>query len=133
MLTQDPLSGELAYKPVQATTLRPAAKMMTIHLGSETIRATRGHPFWVCGQGWTMAKHLSVGAIIHTLHGAALVDSVEEGRPAEAYNLIVSEIGTYFVGDRGILVHDNTPLQENVARVPGMIDAPVVRQEKALK
>jgi len=39
-----------------------------------------------------------------------------------AYNLIVPDDNSYFVGDRGILVHDNTPRRPTAAIVPGLIE-----------
>jgi hypothetical protein len=120
VLAQDPQSGELAYKTVQRVTLRPASPLLKIGFGSEAVSATRGHPFWVNGKGWSMAKQLTIGDVLHTLSGAAVVDSCEELPAREAYNLVVSDFGTYFVGNRRILVHDNLPLQETTALVPGL-------------
>ena len=37
-----------------------------------------------------------------------------------AYNLIVADFDSYFVGDRGILVHDNTPRRPTAAILPGL-------------
>jgi len=120
VLAQKPETGELAYKTVQGVTLRPAAPLVKIGLGSATISATRGHPFWVNGEGWRMAKQLKVGQYLHSLAGAVLIDSIEEAPAAEAYNLVVSDFDTYFVGEQQVLVHDNLPIQETAASVPGL-------------
>ena len=40
---------------------------------------------------------------------------------AETYNLVVADFNTYFVGESGILVHDNTPRKPTRAVVPGML------------
>ena len=53
------------------------------------------------------------------------VESVEklEADPSNAglaYNLIVADYNSYFVGDRGILVHDNTPRMPTAAILPGL-------------
>ncbi|MEX2112210.1 MAG: polymorphic toxin-type HINT domain-containing protein [Pirellulales bacterium] len=114
-------TGELVAKPVQGVTLRPAAPLVKLTLGSHTISATRGHPFWVNGQGWTMAKHLRVGQFLHGLDGAVRIDAIEEAPQREAYNLVVGDYGTYFVGQQPVLVHDNSPLTETTALVPGWI------------
>ncbi len=113
-------TGELTTKPIQATTLRPAAPLVKITLGAHTLSATRGHPFWINGQGWTMAKHLKVGQILHGVDGALPIDALEEGPPREAYNLVVGDYGTYFVGELPVLVHDNSPLTETTTIVPGL-------------
>ena len=123
VLAQDPASGELAYKMVQGVTLRPAAPLVQIQTGSTSVSATRGHPFWVNGQGWLLAKQLKVGQILHSLNGAVLIDAIDEVPAKEAYNLVVSDFDSYFVGENHLLVHDNMPLGETVARVPGFVTA----------
>jgi hypothetical protein len=126
VLAQDVESGELAYKPVLAVTLRLPGPRMRIGLGSQTITATPSHPFWVDGQGWRMTKQLEVGHCLHTLSGGLPVESIEK-LPADhsyagfAYNLIVADFSSYFVGQGGILVHDNTPRRPTAALVPGLV------------
>ncbi len=120
VVAQDPATGELTRGIVQATTLRPAAPLVKLTLGSHSLSATRGHPFWVNGRGWTMAKHLQVGQILHGIDGAVRIDAIEALPPREAYNLVVGEFGTYFVGQQPVLVHDNSPLAETTVLVPGL-------------
>ncbi len=120
VLSQDIDSGELIYKPVQATTLRPPTPMVQLTIGSESIRATLGHPFWVIGKGWQMAKHLKVGDSLYAANGAVSIDNVEESTPDKAYNLVVSDFHDYFVGESKFLVHDNSPSLETSAREPGL-------------
>ena len=74
----------------------PAAPLVEIRTGSTRVAATRGHPFWVNGQGWTMAKHLKAGDILRSVDGAAVIDSIDERPAKEAYNLVVADYGTYF-------------------------------------
>jgi hypothetical protein len=121
VLAQDLRTGELTYKTVHETTLRPATPLVSLSLGSETIRATPGHPFWVIGAGWRVAKFLKAGDRIHGMHGAAVIDAVEQVRPAEVYNLVVSDLHNYFVGQQRLLVHDNSALEETAVRIPGMV------------
>ena len=121
VLSQAVDSGELAYHPVQTVTLRPASALVKITLGSQSLLATRGHPFWVDGQGWTMAKQLKAGQVLHSLDGAVVIDSLEEAPAQEAYNLVVADGSTYFVGERPVLVHDNKPLVTTMALVPGLL------------
>jgi hypothetical protein len=54
------------------------------------------------------------------------IESIEkvEADPSWAgysYNLIVADFNSYFVGDHGILVHDNTPRSPTSALVPGLL------------
>jgi hypothetical protein len=67
-----------------------------------------------------MAKELSGGAVLCGLGRASQVRSIEPAGEAKAYNLVVAEFNTYFVGERGILVHDNTPRRPTPAAVPGV-------------
>ena len=120
VLAQDADTGELAYKPVLGTTLRPPTEMVLVTTSDGAVRATRGHPFWIVGKGWRMAKELSVGDRVHGLHGAATVTALR-AQPAEpAYNLIVADFATYFVGAGQILAHDSTARLPTAAAVPGM-------------
>lgn len=119
VLSQDPQTGELALKFVVETTLRPASPTRRVQVGSETIAATRGHPFWSVGQGWRMAKELAPGDRLYTLAGGAAVTLIEDGPDWEAHNLVVDDFGTYFVGTTGLLVRDNTLRQVPIGPVPG--------------
>ncbi len=77
VLSQDPDTGELAYKPVVAATYRPPSRQVVIGVGAEKITATLGHPFWVPGDGWRMAKELKVGSRLHGLDRMLSVESLE--------------------------------------------------------
>jgi hypothetical protein len=74
-----------------------------------------------------MSKQLAVGKTLHALSGGVKVESIEKQAeadqlPAEfAYNLIVDDFHTFFVGDQGLLVHDNTPREPTAALVPGVL------------
>ena len=125
VLCQDPETGELAFKPVLTVTTRSPSRMIKVNLGSETITATRGHPFWVNGQGWRMAKQLQLGQHLHSASGAVPIERLTETDPAKpwyevSYNLVVADFNTYFVGKHQVLVHDNTTQQPTFALVPGL-------------
>jgi Pretoxin HINT domain len=120
VLAQDSDSGELAYKPVIGRTVRPPSPTLTLSIEKEEIRTTLGHPLWVDGSGWRMAKELGDGAILHSVHGPVRIGAIAAADKCEAYNLIVADFNTYFVGQSGILVHDNTPRDPTTAIVPGL-------------
>jgi hypothetical protein len=120
VLAQDVNTGELSYKPVLAKTVRPPSKLLTISLEGEQITTTLGHSIWVAGTGWRMAKELGDDARLHGINGSSRVRSIAPAVDAEAYNLVVADFNTYFVGETGILVHDNTPRQPTTAIVPGV-------------
>jgi hypothetical protein len=122
VLSQDLGSGELAIKPVERTTLRNATEMIEVDTGSHSILSTQGHPFWVNGRGWHMAKSLAAGQQLHSVSGAVAVDDVRPAKTQEAYNLVVSDWHSYFVGDARVLVHDNSPMLETPVAVPGFTE-----------
>ncbi len=121
VLAQDADTGELAFKPVLGTTVRPPVEMVLVTTTRGELRTTRGHPFWIVGKGWRMAKELQVGDRLVSLGGSATVTALAKQPPEPAYNLIVADFGTYFVGDGRILVHDNTPRLPTPAAIPGYI------------
>jgi hypothetical protein len=120
VLSQDVESGELTYKPVLKTTLRPPCGILRLQIGDEMISVTRGHPFWVTGSGWRMAKLLKEGQLLHGLQGSLPIRRIEATGEAEAYNLVVGGLNTYFVGTTGVLVHDNTYRRPTTALLPGL-------------
>ena len=77
VLSQDPETGELAYKVVFTTTLRPPHAMLEIKAGDDKIITTSGHVFWVAGQGWRMAKELKRGERLHAVRHAVPIDHIE--------------------------------------------------------
>ena len=121
VLSQNPLTGELGYRPILDTTVRPPTKFMELNLsGGEQIYATRGHRFWVNGEGWCMARFLKSGLALHSTGGAVGLTKATLLDGEEAYNLIVDEFHTYFVGESKVLVHDSTCPEPTLAPIPGM-------------
>ncbi|HVA48385.1 MAG TPA: polymorphic toxin-type HINT domain-containing protein [Pirellulales bacterium] len=121
VLAQDPASGELCYKPVLRTTVRPRAPLIHITLPDETIVASGGHPFWVAGQGWVNASHLQPEMLIHTVTGAVPIEKVEleENGKQPVFNLVVEDFHNYFAGKSHLLLHDITPREPTLGPVPG--------------
>jgi hypothetical protein len=120
VLSQNVQTGELAYKPVLRTTFRPPAALLELQTHGETIACTGGHPFWVCGEGWVMGRNLAPGTRFHRPTGTTPVDTVAPGGNGPAYNLVVADFHTYFVGGAKILSHDNTIRRPTDAIVPGL-------------
>ena len=119
VLSQDPDSGELAYQMVLGTTIRPPSPTLRIQVADECIVATLGHPLWVIGTGWRMAKELKAGDQLHGVRGGMTIDQIEPGPTFESYNLVVADTNTYFVGKHRALVHDNMPRRAMDLPVPG--------------
>jgi hypothetical protein len=120
VLSQSVDTGELSYKPVIGATVRPPSEMRKLAVGKEQIATTLGHPFWVAGAGWRMAKELGEGDVLHGVKVPARITEFEPAETAVAFNLVVADFSTYFVGESGVLVHDNTPTRPTAAIVPGV-------------
>lgn len=122
VLSQNPDTGELAFRLVLNTTLRPPSPMIKVTVDGEVIITTLGHPFWVAGKRWRMAKLLEVGDQLHGVSGVLTIDEVDDQVPMnEAHNLVIADWATYFVGEKGVLVHDNTYRAPTRALVPGLL------------
>jgi hypothetical protein len=120
VLAQHPYTGELAYKPVLRTTIRPQGKLLKITAGGEEFQTSGGHLFWVAGDGWKKSRELGSGQVLHTARGPLHVSTVEQGSEAQTYNLVVADFNTYFVGHSLVLSHDNTVRTPTQALVPGL-------------
>lgn len=122
ILSQNSRTGEIAYKPVLRTSIRPPETTVRIVTASDTIQCTGGHPFWVAGSGWVKARALKSGAELHTLSGPLRVSEVTSEDFAPTYNLVVADFHTYLVGPAKILSHDNTIRLPTTTVVPGLIE-----------
>jgi hypothetical protein len=121
VVSQDITSGEIALRPVLRTTIRPAAVTREIVLANgESIRCTLGHPWWVVGRGWVMAKNLEAAMAIRTATGFATIESLKDAQAMETYNLVVDEDHTYFVGQSRLLSFDASELIPTFQKVPGV-------------
>ncbi len=120
VLSRDVETGELAYKPVVRTTVRPAEQLISIRAGSENFETSGGHLFWVSGEGWVKSRDLQIGMVLHTAASPVRVSKVGQGGHAVTYNLVVADFNTYFVGARKVLSHDNTTRRPTQRVVPGL-------------
>jgi tetratricopeptide (TPR) repeat protein len=129
VLTQSTKTGALAYQPILAVHHNPPSKTYEIKLGGETIVSSHFHRFWKAGSGWVMARELKVGDPLRTLNGTLKVTAIEDGRVVPVFNLDVADDADFFVGDVGVLAHDNTlpNLREtpfDAVMVPGQSEKP---------
>ncbi|RUL86710.1 polymorphic toxin-type HINT domain-containing protein [Tautonia sociabilis] len=108
VLSQDEATGSLAYKPVIGLHHNPPSTTFEVRIGGETIVSSDFHRFWVAGRGWVMARELRVGDTIRAVGRTATVEAIEEGQVQLVYNLDVAETRSFFVGELGVLVHDNS-------------------------
>ncbi len=111
VLSQDTATGALAFEPVLVTHHNPPARIVRLTLDNgEVLLPSIYHRFWICGQGWTMARDLKPGDALRVLDGTVTIARAEPAEVVPVYNLDVARNHTYFVGEHDYLVHDNTPL-----------------------
>jgi hypothetical protein len=121
VLAQEPKTGELSFKPVVATTLRLNVPVIQMVFTTEAITCTLGHPVWVNGDGWRMAKQLLPEQQLHTVHGGVCLSEMKRLEEyKDTHSLVVADFHTYFVGETGVLVHDNVYRESTSVLVPGL-------------
>jgi len=112
VLSRNVATGETGYKPVLTRTLLPARDMRRLHLGDDSVLSTMAHPFWSPTRGWVKAMDLSHGTPLAAQNGLVAMGRNEPADQSQAYNLVVADWSTYFVGKSRVLVHDNTPIRD---------------------
>ena len=118
VLTQHPITGELAYKPVLEV-LRAVQPTRRLDLAEDAFRCAPGQLFWRTGEGWWFAQDLDIKFAVHGLFGSMPVTGNAEQIPGETRHLIVADLSNYFVGQQGLLVHDATQPQDLRVCLPG--------------
>jgi hypothetical protein len=88
-------------------------KMIDSAGATEVLGVTSEHPFWIEGQGWVPAEKLKDGDRLRRIDGGgALVLSVStDADQVDTFNVEVEELHNYFVGQRGVLVHNQSKLK----------------------
>ena len=125
VLTQNTTTGALGYQPVVAVYHNPPNATFRIELGNESVVATGIHRFWKAGQGWAMARDLKPGDRLRTIGGIAQVKAVEPDKVQPVFNLQIADGDNFFVGDQGVLAHDNSivsPTEKPFDGVPAIED-----------
>lgn len=110
VLTQNTTTGRMAFSPVLNPIHNPPNETLKIQFDgqSQSVVATGIHRFWKVGQGWAMARDLKPGDTLRAIGGVAKVSAIESDQKQPVFNLRVAEGESFFVGDLGILAHDNS-------------------------
>ena len=125
VLSQNVETGELAYKVVLGTQSPRKIEVSRVTLNDTTTHFAPGHTVWVTGLGWRRVSTIDDGHRLHTVDGEPKISSVEKVYDLKAYNLIVDDFHTLFVGDLGILVHDGTHIRKTLKALPGVSTAEI--------
>jgi hypothetical protein len=110
VLAQDVRTGQMSFSPVINPVHNPPDDTFKIRFEGpdKSVVATGIHRFWKVGQGWAMARDLEPGDTLRAVGGVAKVAAVEPDARQPVFNLRVAEGESFFVGDLGILAHDNS-------------------------
>jgi hypothetical protein len=109
VLSQDTATGALSFQPILVVHHNPPGATLRLELDNgETVVPSIYHRFWRAGIGWAIARDLKPGEVLRTLAGRTRIKTITPGRTELIYNLDVDGPRTFFVGDHGALVHDNT-------------------------
>jgi hypothetical protein len=106
VLAQDSSSGLLSFRPVVAVHRNRPTATLRIALDGEAVVATGIHRFWKAGKGWTMARDLKPDDRLRVVGGTAEVRSIQPDAEQPVFNLDVADDRDFFVGGKGLLVHD---------------------------
>jgi hypothetical protein len=110
VLTADVATGALEVRPVVAVRHNPPSSTLRLNFGSESVVATPIHRFWKAGSGWVMARDLKPGDAVRSIDGVVRLLAVGPDAVQPVFNLEVADGRSYFVGERGALVHDHSPI-----------------------
>ena len=112
------LNNEYIYKPVTKTFVHEDQIISHVVIrgngntanDDEILRITPNHSVWSKRNGWVQASTLKFG---HTLKQADFSDNLIRGAKhgverLTVFNIEVEDCHTYFVGEKGIWVHDKS-------------------------
>ena len=111
VLSQNAATGLLVFEPVVGTHRNAPSTTLRIVIDGETIVVTGIHRFWKPGKGWTMARDLKAGDRLRMVDGVVEIRSIDADATQPVYNLDVAVNRDFFVGQKGLLVHDFTFVQ----------------------
>ena len=108
----NPETGETELKEVLNVWVKETDEILHVSTSDgETIDTTTNHPFYVEEKGWVAAGDLEVGDVLCTADGDEVevtdLELEKLAEPITVYNLEVEDFHTYFVGEYGVLVHNN--------------------------
>ncbi|WP_262904377.1 Hint domain-containing protein [Chryseobacterium rhizoplanae] len=101
-------TGKKELKKVVALSRNTSSSLVKIAVNGTEITCTPEHPFYVNGN-WVEAKDLTRGILLTTLDGkTSPVESIKFlDEKVKVYNFEVEGNHTYYVSEKGILVHND--------------------------
>lgn len=121
VLSQDPDTGEVAYKVVADAVPSGKITMHLLQIGEKTsLVSAPGNLLWTTGQGWRMTQDLKAGALLHGIEGSQSIDDNQIAKAEKAYRLLVLDFHTLLIGEEGILARDATMPAPTGRLLPGL-------------
>lgn len=106
-------TGEIAYREVKDTYIHDNSPIYEVEVmnqqgEAQLLHATGEHPFWVKEHGWLEVENLIPGLTVENRDEEELtiIDVKFLNRLNRTYNFNVDEFHTYYVGEEGVLVHN---------------------------
>ncbi len=119
ILAYSEATEEVDIYHVSATHTQHHETTLDVTIDGETLHTTDEHPFYVIRDNeeqWVQAQHLHIGdAILSALGETGIVeDIIIIDQPQTMYNLTVSLVATYLVGNGQWVVHNQNPNLEDL-------------------
>ncbi|MEM7183720.1 MAG: polymorphic toxin-type HINT domain-containing protein, partial [Spirochaetota bacterium] len=111
VLSWNEKTGQRNYQKVKQVFQRKTDLIYTVKYQDGTkLETTWNHPFYIEGKGFVQVKDLQVGNFSHTVNDKlSEISSIsQDDREEVVYNFEVEENHTYYVGNSGILVHNDS-------------------------
>ncbi len=120
VLAFDEWTGAAARRHVLELHVHAAERLWRIATAEGEVEATGDHRFWVAPGEYRAARELQPGTPLRRAYAGSHVVSVEaRDVPSQAtYNLTVEHDFNYFVGQAGLLVHNDGPFVIYLGRDP---------------
>jgi hypothetical protein len=111
VISTNPETKETGEKTVLQAFVNDSSDLVHITVNGEEIVSTPMHKFYVPNSGWIPASALKAGTTLVLANGSyADVESIRAERlkePVKVYNFEVADWHTYYVGEVGVLVHND--------------------------
>ena len=111
VLSQDTASGEISFQPVIAVYRRKPTTLLRLGFDGDSVTATGIQRFWKQGEGWIMARDLAPNHRVRTDGGSVPVRTSANETGQGLFSLDVARNHDFFVGAKGMLVHDASLVQ----------------------
>ena len=109
VIATNPDTHQTEEKTVVETYINKTECIVHLHIKNEVINTTKNHPFYVKGRGFVEACELAKGdEVVNVSGGSYPVERIEfEEKLETVYNFQVEDYHTYYVGENGVLVHND--------------------------